>query len=64
MNERGERVLRAINITQDKLDESIKQEDSITKILVTRAARDIGIEHFKKQFDRNPEYNPETGTWI
>jgi len=63
MNEREERVLRAINITQDKLDESIKQEDSTTKILVTRAARDIGIDHFQKQFGRKPEIDPLTGKW-
>jgi hypothetical protein len=62
-SEQEQRALRAIDITQKKLDKAIHDEESSTKILVTREAVNIGVQHFKDHFGRTPVRNTRTGGW-
>lgn len=62
-NERQERGLSGIDIIQKMLDASIEQEDSVTKILVTRSTRDIAIDVFEEEFGYKPKRNLQTGKW-
>lgn len=58
-----ERVLWAINDSQEKVDELIYNEANSLEIMIARAAVDVGLEHYEEHFGESPVFRQASGKW-